>query len=170
MKEFLVIAAVALTTTFLPTQARTEPIAEYLMRHGATERRAHQVAKHIHAEAARHRIDPALVAAIVTVENPLLSPTARSRAGALGLMQVIPKYTKPYQRRCGRALTDDRTNLCIGIQIYQKNLEVRKTVVGALLGYNGCRSRTAKCGRYATIVLRHRAAVAQLITDTAGTG
>lgn len=151
------------------TQPR-EPIAQYLMRRGASKARATAVSKQIRAAAKRHDVDPALLTAIVTTENPLLKSTARSRAGATGLMQIMPLWRREYSASCGTKLTDDRTNLCVGIKIYQQNLAKRKSLVGALLAYNGCRSRTAKCGRYATIVLRHRAAVAKLITDTAGTG
>jgi soluble lytic murein transglycosylase len=43
----------------------------------------------IHAEAAGHRIDPALVAALIHQESSF-NPRATSRAGAVGLMQVLP--------------------------------------------------------------------------------
>ena len=43
----------------------------------------------IRAEAAAHRIDPMLVAALIQQESSF-NPRAASRAGALGLMQVLP--------------------------------------------------------------------------------
>ena len=43
----------------------------------------------IRAEAAAHRVDPALVAALIHQESSF-SPRATSRAGAVGLMQVLP--------------------------------------------------------------------------------
>jgi soluble lytic murein transglycosylase len=44
----------------------------------------------IRAGAARYRLDPALVAAIVSVESKF-DPHARSSKGAVGLMQVLPE-------------------------------------------------------------------------------
>ena len=43
----------------------------------------------IRAEAAAHRIDPSLVAALIHQESSF-NPRATSRAGAVGLMQVLP--------------------------------------------------------------------------------
>jgi soluble lytic murein transglycosylase-like protein len=125
------------------------------------------VSRHIVAQAARHDVSPALVAAIVSVENPALRPTATSSAGARGLMQVMPFWTQTaYGARCGRNLRDDVTNLCLGIHVLQHQLTARRTLRGALLAYNGCPSSTAPCGRYARIVLaRYQTLTARIERD-----
>lgn len=141
------------------------PIAQYLVRRGAPPARAETVAQHIVRASREHRMDIALLTALVTVENPTLRASARSTAGAVGLMQVMPFWRRTYSRKCGAQLTDDRTSLCMGIAIFQSSLAQRKTTYRALLSYNGCRNAAAPCGRYPTIVLRHRKAVAQLLAS-----
>jgi hypothetical protein len=47
------------------------------------------------ALAARHRVDEELVRAVVEVESAYL-PTARSRRGAMGLMQLMPATARQY--------------------------------------------------------------------------
>jgi len=47
------------------------------------------IQQHIEAVSRRHRVDPELVQAIIEVESAW-SPQARSRKGALGLMQLLP--------------------------------------------------------------------------------
>lgn len=49
----------------------------------------------ITAAAARHRLPPALVHAVVTAESAY-SPTAVSRTGAVGLMQLMPETARRY--------------------------------------------------------------------------
>lgn len=161
--RLLALTVVTLSVTTLPPR---EPIAQFLMNRGASKERALVVSQHIRQQAATHRFDPALLAAIVSVENPLLRPKAKSSAGATGIMQVMPSSARPYLRRCGTQLADDKTNLCIGIKIFRQKLAERKTTELALLGYNGCRSSRAPCGRYASIVLRRRAEVARLLNQS----
>lgn len=143
-----------------------EPIAQYLMKRGATKERAVAVSNHIRSQAETHRFDVALLAAMVSVENPTLKPAARSRAGAVGLMQVMPSSARPYTRTCGKRLADDQTSLCLGIKIYRQKLAERKTRERALLGYNGCRSARSACGKYAAIVLKRRAELLRLLDET----
>jgi soluble lytic murein transglycosylase len=53
--------------------------------------------EHIHREAARNRLDPALVFAITRQESAFI-PTARSPVGAMGLMQIMPATGKMLAR------------------------------------------------------------------------
>lgn len=137
--------------------AKVVEVTNHLVAHGAPVGRALSVARLVLDEAARQQVDPALVASIMTVENPVLKSAARSSAGATGLMQVMPFWRRDRvaQRTCGGSdLTDDRVNICFGIHVLKFTMRSRRTLPGALLYYNGCRSSSAPCGVYSRRVLR----------------
>lgn len=73
----------------------------------------------IRREAARHGLDPALVAAEIRAESAF-DPRARSSADARGLMQLLPGTGAEVARRLGRpwngaeALFDPDTNIALG--------------------------------------------------------
>ena len=54
----------------------------------------------IRGHAANHDLDPALLAAVVYVESRF-DPNARSKAGAIGLMQLLPETAKGIALRTG---------------------------------------------------------------------
>jgi soluble lytic murein transglycosylase-like protein len=54
-----------------------------------------QYSSHILAAAKESRVDPALIHAVITVESGY-NPAARSTAGAVGLMQLMPGTAKRY--------------------------------------------------------------------------
>lgn len=136
-----------------------ERVRQHLMHYGAPADRAAPVADALLSAAKEHDVDLALLTAIVTVENPTLKSAAKSRAGAVGLMQVMPfwKRDRVARRRCGGTdLTNDAVNLCFGIHVLKFTMRSRRTLPGALLYYNGCRSFRAACGAYPQTVLRRR--------------
>lgn len=59
------------------------------------ELRLGKYGSHIHAAAAETRVDPALLHAVISVESGY-NPAARSTAGAVGLMQLMPGTAKRY--------------------------------------------------------------------------
>jgi len=86
------------------------------------------VAKEIVALSTREGIDPFYVAAVISVESSFRS-AALSRAGALGLMQLMPATAKELSsRQTGNKsyprLKDPHTNIELGIA-YLKQLESR---------------------------------------------
>lgn len=138
-------------------------VRQFLLDRGAPDHRAGDVASAIVSAAKTHNVDPALLTAIITVENPQLRSQAQSNAGAVGLMQVMPFWGRDRQARatCGGSdLTNDRINLCYGIHVLKFTIRSRQTLPGALLFYNGCRSFQAPCGRYAQRVLDRRSQLA----------
>lgn len=145
------------TPGYVPVAQVTQRVmARAFQRHGAPAPRARHVAQVVYDEAARHRVDPLLVTAIITVENPTLRPRAASTQGATGLMQVMPFWRRPL-RSCGTNLQDDRTNVCMGIRVLKEHLaSARGSLRGSLLGYSGCKT-TPGCDRYPGIVLRRHA-------------
>ena len=106
-------------------------------------------------EAARLRMSPSLLAAVLLVENRALDSSAVSSQGAIGLMQVMPIHAGSYG--CGSA--DLRTvdaNICHGARILHTYIRRTGSVPLALRRYNGCvRGRnTPGCSRYPLRVLR----------------
>jgi soluble lytic murein transglycosylase-like protein len=110
-------------------------------------------------------IPPALVVGVLLTENTTLKPTARSKVGALGLMQIMPRLWRPVLgHRYGRDLRDDATNVRYGIYILRYMHDRVPGYLGpdaglrrALLSYNGCvRGRnTPNCHRYPDVVQRY---------------
>jgi len=96
--------------------------------------------KNIHYEATRAKLDPGLVMSIVDVESNF-NPYAISRAGARGLMQVMPFWLKEIGKP-GDSLFDVRTNLRFGCTILKHYLKKEKgNITAALARYNGSRGR-----------------------------
>lgn len=102
----------------------------------------------IHRAATAHGVDPRLVAIIVLVESRG-HPAARSRVGARGLMQVMPKTARDIARRRGLRLGsldqlyDPATNLDYGTwylaQLIQRfrRFDPDRTIELAAGAYNG---------------------------------
>lgn len=141
----------------LPGLLAQTAITQTFIAHGAESHRAAAVAQAVWHEAPRHGADPLLVAAIITVENPDLLPRASSSAGARGLMQVMPRWSRVFRMRCGSNLLDTRTNICTGIAVLKEHIRsAGGSLDRGLLGYNGC-VKTPGCARYPRLVLaRHR--------------
>lgn len=111
------------------------------------------------ATATRHRVDPRLIAAIVTVETGWDS-TAVGSKGELGLMQILPSTGAFLARQAGLAqynLADPATNLDLGARYIFSLLEQYGTTERALAAYNGGPSAVKgwKTNRYAQKVLKH---------------
>lgn len=115
-------------------------------------------------EAYRRQVPPALVLGVMLTENDELKSTARSRQGALGLMQINPgPWRSALGELFGRNLRNDTTNLRYGIYILghlaRRTAEQSDTGLlwrTALLRYNGCVTgrNTRDCHRYPDVVKR----------------
>lgn len=84
------------------------------------------------AEAKKHSLDPLLMFSIIKKESRY-NPRARSREGAIGLTQVIPRWHRDKIR--GRNLTHIETNIEVGTQVFADCLEK----------YNGFIKKAFKC-------------------------
>jgi hypothetical protein len=103
-------------------------------------------------EAYRQQVPPALVFAVMSVENTTFTSRAMSNVGARGLMQVMPLWLRYLGPKYGFDLGDDRTNLAMGVHILHTNLgEAHGDWRQGLLRYNGCvhGTNTPNCQRYA---------------------
>jgi len=117
-------------------------------------------------EAYRRQVPPALVLGVLLTENDEVKSTARSRQGAVGLMQIHPgPWRSALGDLFGRNLRNDTTNLRYGIYIlshFAKRSARRAPEDSAdhwrtaLLRYNGCvrGTNTKDCNRYPDVVRR----------------
>lgn len=127
--------------------------------------RADSIARVAVREAYHRRIPPALVLGVMLTENDAFKPSARSKVGAMGLMQIMPRlWTPNLGPILGRNLRDDETNLRYGVYILKHfakrtsdTLDATGATRLALLNYNGCvRGRTTPdCKAYPDKVQRH---------------
>ncbi|MEM1403649.1 MAG: lytic transglycosylase domain-containing protein [Pseudomonadota bacterium] len=95
-----------------------------------------ELLRQIHAAASRSELTPELVLAVIEVESAF-DRFAVSRAGAQGLMQVMPFWREEIGRP-GDNLTVNTTNLEYGCRILQYYLAREDGALHrALAGYNG---------------------------------
>lgn len=95
----------------------------------------------IHHAARRSDLQPELVLALIEVESSF-NPYAISRAGAQGLMQVMP-FWKNEIGRPNDNLTEVRTNLHYGCTILKYYLDRhQQNLIPALAAYNGSLGQT----------------------------
>ena len=105
-----------------------------------------------HAE--KRDLEPELVLAVIATESTF-RPEAVSRAGARGLMQVIPRYHRTKVKAVGGtpALFDPAKNIQVGTKILNEYIAMSGgNVRNGLLRYNGSLGRST---RYARRVFRH---------------
>jgi soluble lytic murein transglycosylase-like protein len=99
-----------------------------------------ELLKGVHYESRRAGIEPELVLSVIQVESNF-NPYAISRAGAIGLMQVMPFWLKEIGKP-GDSLFALHTNLRYGCTILKYYLDKeRGNRVQALMRYNGTRER-----------------------------
>jgi len=99
-------------------------------------------AKQLRARAKPHNLDPYMVAGLIRQESEF-NPTARSRAGALGLMQIMPRTGKGLARRLGiqgfstRQLRHADTSLRLGtFHFRQVHDQFARRIEYTLAAYN----------------------------------
>jgi soluble lytic murein transglycosylase-like protein len=127
--------------------------------------RADSIAQVAVREAYHRRIPPALVLGVMLTENDQFKRNARSKVGAMGLMQIMPRiWTPNLGPILGRNLKDDETNLRYGVYILKHfakrtadTLDAANVTTVALLSYNGCvrGTNTPDCRAYPEKVRRH---------------
>lgn len=142
-----------------------ELFAMDLIRTGkVTLERARALADVAVREAYTRKIPPALVLGVMLTENDELKSSARSRVGAVGLMQVAPQPWQSLGRKFGTNVHTDSTNLKYGIYILGWVAQKAAGLVEdrdaawrkALLRYNGCVNgrNTPECHGYPDEVRR----------------
>jgi len=115
-------------------------------------------------EAQRVGLDPVLIVAVIAVESRF-NPIAESRAGAQGLMQVIPGFHKDRIEATGvDSVLDPHDNIRLGAQILKDYIRRGGTVVAGLQIYNGAADDASNT--YAAKVLGEMQRLQQAIQRT----
>jgi soluble lytic murein transglycosylase len=97
----------------------------------------------IAAAARRHEVNPYLIAAVIKAESDF-DPNTRSRVGAVGLMQVMPKTAEDMVRKSlvatsvvvGKGLTDPAANIEYGAAYLRYLVDRYHEVETVLAAYN----------------------------------
>lgn len=98
--------------------------------------------QHLRHTAKKHGIDPLLIKAIIKVESGG-KPNARSRKGAVGLMQVMPATARQYGRY---NLKDPKQNITVGVRHFSNLKKRYKNTKIALAAYNAGEGNVDKYG------------------------
>ncbi len=102
-------------------------------------------------EGSRSGIDPLLLLAVMAIESRF-NPVAQSDGGAMGLMQVIPRYhAEKFETADHAKVLDPPTNIHVGARILRECISRGGSEVAGLQLYNGATSDATNA--YATRVL-----------------
>ena len=120
----------------------TETLATEIRHYGPGVRKRYQ--KDIESAASRHNVDPALIHAVISAESGY-NPFARSRAGAAGLMQLMPETA----RRFGASNRLDPTeNIQAGTRYLRMLLDLFNNDLELVLAaYNAGENAVIRAGR-----------------------
>lgn len=90
-----------------------------------------------YSEGGRNGVDPLLIIAVIGVESRF-NPIAQSDGGAMGLMQIIPRYHEDkFDAANGESVLDPRTNIQVGARALKEYIRRGGTEVAGLQLYNG---------------------------------
>jgi soluble lytic murein transglycosylase-like protein len=88
-------------------------------------------------EASRLQLDPLLIVAVIAVESRF-NPVAQSESGAMGLMQVIPRFhAEKFDALRHSSVLDPRANIQVGARILKEYIARGGTEPAGLQLYNG---------------------------------
>lgn len=88
-------------------------------------------------EGARIGIDPLLIVAVIAVESRF-NPIAQSATGAMGLMQIIPRYhADKLEAAAGQSVLDPPRNIELGARVLKEYIKRGGTEIAGLQLYNG---------------------------------
>ena len=112
-------------------------------------------------------VDPVLLVAVMAVESGF-NPVAESDGGAVGLMQVIPRFHEDKLAAAGGvSALEPRMNIQLGARVLKEYIQRGGTEVAGLQLYNGAAGDATNA--YATRVLREKQRLEDAIRRGANT-
>ena len=120
---------------------------------------AGEVVRTAFREGGRHGLDPVLILAVIAVESRF-NPFAASEQGALGLMQVVPRFHKDKMPAEGApGMLEPEANIAIGTRILKDSIRRGGSDELGLQLYNGAFDDETRA--YANRVLTERRRIEQ---------
>lgn len=116
-------------------------------------------------EANRNGLDPLLILAVVAIESSF-NPIAQSDSGAMGLMQIVPRFHEDKLASRRESVLDPRVNIEIGTQVLREYIRRAGTEAAGLQLYNG--SPDDPAAAYANKVMGERDRLRQAIKRAEG--
>jgi soluble lytic murein transglycosylase-like protein len=150
-------------------KAQIDPSADLLASIVARRYRVSEVAtrefvRAAYLEAARLKLDPLLVVAVIAIESRF-NPVAQSESGAMGLMQVIPRFhAEKFDDVAHVTVLDPHANIRAGARILKEYIARGGTEPAGLQLYNGAAGDPESA--YATRVLSERQWLKAALKDT----
>jgi soluble lytic murein transglycosylase-like protein len=128
-------------------------------RYKVAEGAAAEVVRTAFREGRRHGLDPTLILAVIAVESRF-NPFAASEQGALGLMQIVPRFHKDKLPGEGApAMLEPEANIAVGARILKDSIRRGGSDEAGLQLYNGAFDDETRA--YANRVLTERRRIEQ---------
>ena len=128
-------------------------------RYSVAEGAAADVVRTAFREGGRHGLDPMLILAVIAVESRF-NPFAASEQGALGLMQVVPRFHKDKLPDDGApAMLRPEANIVLGTRILKDSIRRGGSDEAGLQLYNGAYDDETRA--YANRVMTERRRIEQ---------
>jgi soluble lytic murein transglycosylase-like protein len=119
-------------------------------------------------EGRRNGLDPLLIVAVMAVESRF-NPIAQSETGAVGLMQIVPRFhVDKFDASRGESPLDPATNIHVGTRVLKEYIRRAGSQVNGLQLYNG--TPDDENASYATKVLEERQRLQQAVARRRLTG
>jgi len=116
-------------------------------------------------EGNRNGLDPLLILAVVAIESNF-NPIAQSGQGAVGLMQIVPRFHEDKLARHDGSALDPQINIEVGTQVLREYISRAGTEAAGLQLYNG--SPDDPAAAYSTKVMSERDRLRQAIKRAVG--
>jgi soluble lytic murein transglycosylase-like protein len=146
-------AAAVVQANFVP-QTHFAQIAEVVAkRYRVSSQATLDLVRTAYREANRNGLDPVLILAVVAIESRF-NPIAQSDQGAMGLMQIVPRFHEDKLARRDGSVLDPQVNIEVGTQLLREYISRAGTEAAGLQLYNG--SADDPAAAYATKVMSER--------------
>ena len=130
-------ALVPAVLTVMPPKSRDALVAMLAQKYRVSREATRELVDAAYREGGRNGLDPLLIIAVIGVESRF-NPIAQSDGGAMGLMQVIPRYHgDKFDAAGGESVLDPRVNIHVGARALKEYIRRGGTETAGLQLYNG---------------------------------